>query len=518
MSVVPYSKRELVQQEEQTVIGPSVGRCPTCGQSLPFATNNQQNFQFNREYFESLGNSPAASPPPPAMLSAADGEETFFPRQETMEGDTFSGSNDDIASTRESVAKGYFERNFVDECQLGRGSFGSVHVCRHVVGGEILGVFAVKKIPVGNDARYLRKVLNEVRILEQLRRHPNVIEYNHSWLDRARTADFGPRVRCLFILMEYASLGSLDTYLNTCGKYLPDDAVWHFILSALNGLSFLHSRGILHRDIKPENFLLTASGHENGAPRLLISDFGTAAALLRGDAMIAETAFRPEERTGGTGTREYMAPELFISTTRPSSIAAPSATTTEEEIFLFPHSVQSDLYSLGMVIHFLAFEGTLPVETRTETGDLSRTIRSSACRHGRPKEMIELISALIAASPANRPASCQALLASPHTHKIRSRVLARPWSEIMAGCGEISLRPTHRQLPPLLLQRERSIIDSVTPARSPAVKTVRSLDAGMPSSLGDGTRQPWWKAEAHLPWWLVIAVVIATFAYWLGRL
>jgi hypothetical protein len=41
--------------------------------------------------------------------------------------------------------------------------------------------------------------------LETLKKHPNIINYQHSWLEADKTADFGPEIPCLFILMEYAN-------------------------------------------------------------------------------------------------------------------------------------------------------------------------------------------------------------------------------------------------------------------------------------------------------------------------
>lgn len=60
----------------------------------------------------------------------------------------------------------------------------------------------MKKIPVGDSRQWLANALKEVRVLERLR-HPNIVSYYHSWLERAQTTDFGPEVPCLFILMEY---------------------------------------------------------------------------------------------------------------------------------------------------------------------------------------------------------------------------------------------------------------------------------------------------------------------------
>lgn len=45
---------------------------------------------------------------------------------------------------------GYYSRFFVEIKRLGRGAQGSVYLCQHVLNRHPLGVYAVKKIPVGD--------------------------------------------------------------------------------------------------------------------------------------------------------------------------------------------------------------------------------------------------------------------------------------------------------------------------------------------------------------------------------
>ncbi|EKF31130.1 protein kinase, putative [Trypanosoma cruzi marinkellei] len=141
---------------------------------------------------------------------------------------TTTNINNNMSTGGSSSSSSYYKCYFREIQKLGNGTFGGVYLCQHVMEGVALGYFALKKIPVGDNAEYLQKVLREVRILEEVKRHPNVVEYNHSWVDIAQLADFGPPVRCLFILMEYATLGSLDSYLELHGMALPTIAVWYF--------------------------------------------------------------------------------------------------------------------------------------------------------------------------------------------------------------------------------------------------------------------------------------------------
>jgi serine/threonine protein kinase len=84
---------------------------------------------------------------------------------------------------------------------------------QHVLDGNLLGHFAVKKIAVGESHSYLLKTLKEVRLLERLR-HPNIITYqyvfflslermlsykksSHAWLETSQFSSFGPRIPTL---------------------------------------------------------------------------------------------------------------------------------------------------------------------------------------------------------------------------------------------------------------------------------------------------------------------------------
>ncbi|KAF9482726.1 kinase-like protein [Pholiota conissans] len=113
----------------------------------------------------------------------------------------------------EKMAEGYFKTFFQEEYKLGMGANGTVFLCQHVLDGNPLGHFAVKKIAVGESHSYLVKILKEVRLLERLH-HPNIITYHHAWLENSQFSSFGPKVPTLHVLMQWAEGGSLDDFID----------------------------------------------------------------------------------------------------------------------------------------------------------------------------------------------------------------------------------------------------------------------------------------------------------------
>lgn len=113
---------------------------------------------------------------------------------------------------KSNLNQGYYSTFFIQQQKLGRGYRGSVFKCVHVLNGESLGEFAVKKIPVGNAATFLSMQLQEVKLLEKLR-HAHIIEYKHCWIEDSTDSLFSPSVPTLFILMEWANGGNLEEWM-----------------------------------------------------------------------------------------------------------------------------------------------------------------------------------------------------------------------------------------------------------------------------------------------------------------
>lgn len=130
----------------------------------------------------------------------------------------------------------------------------------------------------------------------------------------------------LFAVREYISGLPLEEYIFKFGSFCDED-IRSIIGGICDGLSVIHSLGIVHRDITPANILID----ENGMAKII--DFGISR-ITKPD--------RPKD-TEILGTAGYAAPEQFGF-----------AQTTG----------QADIYSIGVLINFMA-EGVLPGEHLT---------------------------------------------------------------------------------------------------------------------------------------------------------
>lgn len=125
----------------------------------------------------------------------------------------------------------------------------------------------------------------EVSVLSKLA-HPHVIAFCNAFEDAHH----------VYIATEFCSQGDLYQYLKSQPKGLPEREALKYLRQILQGLQYLHQRGISHRDVKPENVLMTSNG------RVKLADFGMCYWRRPGGEMSTRQH---------CGTPQYAAPEIM---------------------------------------------------------------------------------------------------------------------------------------------------------------------------------------------------------------
>lgn len=144
---------------------------------------------------------------------------------------------------------------------------------------------AIKKVPkLFNDLVDGKRVLREVKILQHLRGHENIVRLHDLLYPRQAKDTF----RDLYIVTEL-----LDTDLHLVLKSrqpLEEDHLRFIVYQLIKSLVYTHSSGIIHRDLKPGNLLLT------GSCELKVCDYGLARGgiLLPGADIIQHGAVVPQ--------------------------------------------------------------------------------------------------------------------------------------------------------------------------------------------------------------------------------
>ncbi|KAA6386428.1 MAG: putative calcium/calmodulin-dependent protein kinase I delta short [Streblomastix strix] len=170
---------------------------------------------------------------------------------------------------------------------LGKGGYGSVYLVNH----SELGTIAAKVIDKEN---FNEQEWNIAGIFEKdvPQNRPFVIQNI-----LARRFD-----KYVVILMEYCNLQSLFD-LNRTVLLLPIPIVRAIMKQLLQGLSYIHSKGIIHRDIKGTNIMLH-SPLGSGRINLKIVDFGLTKIKQTGEN---------SQLMSRRGTEQFMPPEIYLS-------------------------------------------------------------------------------------------------------------------------------------------------------------------------------------------------------------
>ncbi|CAO3678438.1 unnamed protein product [Rhizopus stolonifer] len=180
---------------------------------------------------------------------------------------------------------------------IGRGSFGRVYHALNVATGEWIAVKQVEVAVTESDRRNddLKEAADalyrEISLLKDLE-HINIVQY--------MGYDFNSDEGLIYIFLEYVPGGSIASLLNQRSVF-NESLTAFFTRQIIQGLEYLHKKGILHRDIKAGNVLID----QNGVCK--ITDFG----LSKNQN---DSAYDPaSDNSTMKGTVFWMAPEVLTN-------------------------------------------------------------------------------------------------------------------------------------------------------------------------------------------------------------
>ncbi|XP_040407483.1 interferon-induced, double-stranded RNA-activated protein kinase isoform X1 [Cygnus olor] len=202
-----------------------------------------------------------------------------------------SDSNKSLPNTSEEneyTADERFLKDYKNIEPIGEGGFGNVFKATAKT-DEI--TYAVKRVELK------MKEKREVHGLAGLQ-HENIVRYYCSWegLDYVTYPDSRQRSRtkrpCLFIQIEFCEQGTLEDWIeNNRRNRRYHERAQNKFLQILEGVNYIHSKGLIHRDLKPQNIFISRDD------KIKIGDFG----------LVTSVAY--ETLTENRGTKSYMAPE-----------------------------------------------------------------------------------------------------------------------------------------------------------------------------------------------------------------
>ena len=277
-----------------------------------------------------------------------------------------SDQEDDSMMTWRELQARYHERRILTQdynilCTLDSGSFAQVKLALHVMTQTLV---AIKVLERGTNTDF--EIISEIDLMKSFY-HRNIIQLLQIVDTRYTT----------YIVMEYASRGSLQEHINKYGR-LDEKEARSIIRELCLAVDYMHSQNIAHRDIKAKNILLDSEGH------VKLTDFGLSIRLAAG-----------EKLKGFCGTPRYCAPELFGH--------------MEYEV------LPTDIWSIGVVLYYLVI-GQLPFRARM-TCRLKYEILSWSgwIPYQLSPDLEDLLKRLMTMDPTMRP-PIKEILAHPWLH------------------------------------------------------------------------------------------------------
>ena len=309
--------------------------------------------------------------------------------------------------------------------------------------------------------RFRREARSAARIV-----HPGVV----SVFDQGVVTGQG------FLVMELIDGTNLRQLLRAQGAFTIPQAL-RYTTDTLEALRAAHRVGVIHRDIKPENILIPTDGPAK------VTDFG----LARAASEVSMSS------TGNMlGTVAYIAPEI--------------ATTAEAD-------ARSDIYSVGIMLYEMltgqvpwAGESPLQIASHHVSDDVPSP---SAAQPWIPREIDDLVAALTARDPANRPADASDAI------DLVARTAAAIPSDLANRRAEVAPEDRLAASETAALNTEVMSAQFTRPLPVPAPSTVALVHTSGSVQAAQVASPP--KKSARAAVWIVLVVLVLLVAGVGGR-
>ena len=277
--------------------------------------------------------------------------------------------------------------------KLGQGANAKVYLAIDILEKVSYAAKALRLIGRENSGSMIER---EIRIMRALK-HENIVKLYEVLHD--------PQNDIVYLIMEYADCGSLQHLIDSKTQ-LSDHDLASIFRQVIDGLLYLHEKGIVHQDIKPSNILLFSNG------KVKITDFGIGHNFSSAEQVV--------------GTPAYQAPEFFAES---------------EDVDIDP--IKMDVYSLGVTLYQTA-TGELPFVGNT-VYEITLAARSNSLKI--PETVSPVLADLLR----------QLLTPDPLKRLIPAEILEHPFFSNASDKIDCQLKP-----PPIPSLPSSSSMDDIT--------------------------------------------------------
>ncbi len=272
----------------------------------------------------------------------------------------------------ERMAPGTRFGTYTVEGLIAGGGMGQVYAARHDVYGTAVALKVLHE-QLHADPDW-RARFNEEGLVGTQLKHPHVLSARELVHHDGRIA----------LVLDLVSGGqTLEKVMNReFADGLPLLPALRVFLAIVQGIEYLHGKGIVHGDLKPENVMVQGElrAPESWTPK--VTDFGTVGLVAHPVTI--------DGRIAVVATPRYASPEHLLGVDR--------------------IEVRSDVYSLGLILHYLlAGKHASSARTVREALDIVSAPINMANLVDQPEPLRELFVRATSTDPDARYASCREL-------------------------------------------------------------------------------------------------------------